>query len=78
MADIYRTIIQTDLTENYFNSIIFLEQSELNYQISYYYNYLLKLVDKYCKYVNNKIEKNSYNLKDILSNKNIEIKNNFL
>ena len=77
MADIYRTIIQTDLTENYFNSIIFLQQSELNYQISYYYNYLLKLVDKYFKYVNNKIEKNSYNLNDILSNKKIEIKNNF-
>ena len=77
MADIYRTIIQTDLTENYFNSIIFLEQSELNYQMSYYYNYLLKLVDKYFKYINNKIEKNSYNFNDILSNKKIEIKNNF-
>ena len=77
MADIYRIIIQTDLTENYFNSIIYLEKSELNYQMSYYYNYLLKLVDKYFKYINNKIEKNSYNLNDILSNKKIEIKNNF-
>ena len=49
MAEIYRTIIQTDLTENYFNSIIFLEKSELNYQMSFYYNYLIKLVDKYFK-----------------------------
>ena len=77
MADIYRTIIQTDLTENYFNSIIFLEKSELNYQMSFYYNYLIKLVDKYFKYINNKIEKNSFNLNNILSNKKLQIKNNF-
>ena len=77
MAEIYRTIIQTDLTENYFNSIILLEKSELNYQMSYYYNYFLKLVDKYFKYINNQIEKNAYDLDDILFNKKIEIKNNF-
>ena len=77
MAEIYRTIIKTDLAENYFNSIIFLEQSELNYQISFYYNYLIKLLDKYFKYINNKIEKNSFNLNNILSNKKFQIKNNF-
>ena len=77
MAEIYRTIIQTDLTENYFNSIIFLEKSELNYQMSFYYNYLIKLVDKYFKYINNKIEKNSNNLNDILSKKKLKIKDNF-
>ena len=77
MAEIYRTIIQTDLTENYFNSIIFLEKSELNYQMSFYYNYLIKFFDKYFKYINNKIEKNSNNLNDILSNKKLKIKDNF-
>lgn len=55
MAEIYRTIIQTDYIENYFNSIILLERTELNYTISYYYNYILKLLDKYYKYTIQKV-----------------------
>ena len=46
MADIYRTIIETDETDNFFNSIILFEKSELNYTISFYYNYLLKLMSR--------------------------------
>ena len=34
MAENYKTIIETDLLENYFNSIILLENSEFNYMIS--------------------------------------------
>ena len=77
MADIYRTIIQTDLTENYFNSIISFEKLEFNYTISHYYNYLLKLIDKYYKYIIQKISKDLNDFEDILIDKKLEIKNNF-
>ena len=77
MADIYRTIIQTDLTENYFNSIINFEKSELDYTISHYYNYFLKLIDKYHKYITQKISADLNEFSDILEEKKIEIKNNF-
>ena len=73
MAEIYRTIIQTDYIENYFNSIIVLERSELNYTISYYYNYILKLLDKYYKYMIQKIPTNGIDYNYAL----LEIQNNF-
>ena len=77
MAEIYRTIIETDLTENYFNSIIHFERSELNYMISQYYNYLLKLIDRYYKYIINKIPNDESDFNDILEEHKLEIKNNF-
>ena len=77
MAENYRTIIGTDLTENYFNSIIRFEKSELNYTISHYYNYLLKLIDKYYKYTIQKIWSDVDDFNNILVEKKLEIKNNF-
>ena len=77
MADIYRTIIQTDLTENYFNSIINFEKSELDYTISHYYNYFLKLIDKYYKYIIQKISVDLNEFSDIMDEKKLELKNNF-
>ena len=77
MAEIYRTIIEVDLIENYYNSIILLERSELNYTISHYYNYFFKLIDKYYKYIIQKISKNDYIFNDILFERKNEIKNNF-
>ena len=50
MAENYRTIIQVDQTENYYNSIILFERSELNYMVSYYYNYLMRLISKSYNY----------------------------
>ena len=77
MAEIYRTIIETDLTENYFNSIIHFEKSELNYMISQYYNYLLKLIDKYYKYIIHKISADENDFNDMLVEHKLEIKKNF-
>ena len=77
MAENYKTIIETDLLENYFNSIILLENSEFNYMISYYYNYFNKLIDKYYKYIVNKISSDSNTINEVIEEKKLEIKNNF-
>ena len=77
MADIYNTIIQTDLMENYYNSIILFEQSQVNYAISYYYSFFYKLIDKYYKYIIRKIPTNGDVYNDLLSEKKLELENNF-
>ena len=77
MAYIYKTLILTDLLENYYNSIIHFEKSEINYSISYYYDYFIKLIDKYYKYIIQNIPINADVYKDILTEKKLEIKNNF-
>ena len=74
VAENYRTIIQVDLTENYFNSIILLERAELNYTISYYYNYLLKLMSKSYKYITQRLPTNENDFNDILKERKEEIK----
>ena len=78
MAEIIRTMFEIDLIENYYNSIILLEQSEFNYTISHYYDYFYKLVKRYYKYITQKIStKGEYDFNDILFERKTEIKNNF-
>ena len=77
MAEIYRTIIQVDQTDNYFNSIILFQREELNYTISYYYNYLMKLINKSYKYIIQKIPTNENDFNDILKERKKELKNYF-
>ena len=72
-----KTIIQTDLTKNYYNSIIEFQKSELNYTISYYYNYFYKLINKSFKYLIQNIPKNDNDFNEILITRNEEIKNYF-
>ena len=59
---IYKDIILLNLTYNYFNSIENLQKNEFNYTISYYYNYLLKIVNSTYYYVINNIPINDMNL----------------
>ena len=77
MSENYRTIIQVDLTENYFNSIMLFEKSELDYTITYYYNYFLKLINKSYKYIIQNIPANLGEFNDILTERKEEIKNTF-
>ena len=72
-----KTILQVDFTENYLNSIIYFQQSELNYTISYYYNYIYKIINKAYKYLINNIPQNDNNLNEITSERKKEIKNYF-
>ena len=72
-----KTILQVDFTENYLNSIIYFQKSELDYTISYYYNYFYKLINKAYKYLINNIPQNNNNLNEILLERKEEIKNYF-
>ena len=74
IANIYRAIIQAELTENYFNSIILFQKSEFDYTISYYYKYLMKLINKSFKYIINKIQKVKYESDDAFKQIKEEIK----
>ena len=72
-----KTILQVDFIENYLNSIIYFQKSELDYTISYYYNYFYKLINKAYKYLINNIPQNDNNLNEILLERKEEIKNYF-
>ena len=77
IGSIYRSIITAELTENYFNSIILFQRSEFNYTISYYYNYLMKLIDKSYKYIINNIQISEYDLNNTIKERKEEIKSIF-
>ena len=77
MAENYLTILQTDHLQNYFNSINLFERAELNYTISFYYNYLINILNKSFKYIIQKIPKNENNYNDILTERKKELKNIF-
>ena len=74
IGSIYRSIITQELTENFFNSTILFQRSEFNYTISYYYKYLIKLVDKSYKYILNKILTGEYAFNDTIQERKEEIK----
>ena len=38
MANFYKSIINTNISKNYFNSMKKYQKSEFNYTIAYYYN----------------------------------------
>ena len=75
IGSIYRSIITQELTKNFFNSTVLFQRSEFNYTISYYYNYLLKLVDKSYKYILNKIQTREYAFNDTIQERKEELKN---
>ena len=77
MAENFRTVIHVDQTENYYNSIILLERSELDYTISYYYNYFMKLLTKNYKYISRKLPTNDEDFNELLKQRKDEIKNAF-
>ena len=74
IGSIYKSIIEVELTENYFNSIMFFQRTEFNYTISYYYNYLIKLINKSYKYIINKIQTKEYDYNDTIKERKKEIK----
>ena len=77
IAENYQNLIQVNQTEDYYNSIILFERAEFNYTLSYYYNYLMKLIKKSFNYMKQNIEmyENDYN--EILKERKVEIKNLF-
>ena len=55
MAKIYKDLICNEIINNYFDSIINLQKKEYNYTISYYYNYLINIVNSTHLYIINNI-----------------------
>lgn len=55
MAGFYLSILNSNITKNYFNSIDLHQKTEFNYTINYYYNILLKLVKSSHQYVISKL-----------------------
>ena len=64
MGQVYQEILRTNLTSNYFKSIILFEQTEFNFTITQYYEYFYRLVNNSYNYImaNLPKEDNTYNL----------------
>ena len=77
MAEDYREIIETDHTLNYYNSILNFEKYELNYTISYYYNYLIKLLDNSYNNIIQKLPINENDFNELLKERKAELEKTF-
>ena len=61
MASMYNTTIISNISRDYFDSILFYQKNEFNYTISYYYDYLYRLANFTHNYIINRILTNKYN-----------------
>ena len=77
MAQTYETLINQNLTIKYFESIESFQKNELNYTISYYYNYYIKVIKQAYQFVLNNIPINSNGFYDILNERKKEINDGF-
>ena len=73
MAQITSTLINGNITNNFYKSIVNHQKNEMTYTISYYYNYLLRLVKSAYKYVLNRIPSNPNGFNDIIDLRKNEI-----
>lgn len=55
MAIIYESVISQNISNAYFNSIVEKQKVDFNYTISYYYNYLLRLINSTNNYILNRV-----------------------
>ena len=77
MAQFYEDLYSKNISSQYFNSIINLEKNEFNFTISYYYNYLLELVNSAYLYIINNIPSNKMMLNKIINLRKNEVKDEF-
>ena len=77
MANSYVTVLNTDITKSYFNSIVKHQKSEFNYTITYYYNILLKLVKSSHQYVISKLPSNPIGFNNIINKRKNEVNDIF-
>ena len=73
MASFYLSLLNTNITKNYFNAIEKHQKSEFNYTITYYYNILLKLVKSSHQYVISKLPSNPIGFNNIINKRKNEI-----
>ena len=77
MALLYQKILSTNITNTYFDSINLHQQNEFNYTISYYYNYLLKIVKSAHQYIISKIPINKDGFNRIVLKRENEVNDIF-
>jgi len=77
MANIYISVINSNITKSYFNSIEKHQKSEFNYTITYYYNLLLKLVKSSHQYVISKLPSNPIGFNNIINKRKDEVNDIF-
>ena len=77
MALINEKVITTNISNTYFDSINIHQKSEFNYTISYYYNYLLRIINSTHQYIISKIPVNKDGFNKILKLREKEVNNFF-
>ena len=77
IAQIYKDLYLNDIYNKYAESIINLQKFEYNYTVSYYYNYLLGLVNSTYLYTINNIPSNKLQLNTIINLRKDECINKF-
>jgi hypothetical protein len=77
MAQSYLSILNNNITKNYFNSIVKHQKSEFNYTIAYYYNIFLKLVKSSHQNVINKLPSNPIGFNNIINKRKEEVNSIF-
>ena len=73
MEQITSTIINNNITNNIFKSIINHQKNEFEYTISYYYNYLLRIIKSAYKYILNGVPTNKNGFNEIINLRKKEI-----
>jgi len=77
MTEFYLSILNTNITQNYINSIVKHQKSEFNYTITYYYNILLKLVKSSYQLVISKLPFNQIGFNNIINKRKNEVNDIF-
>ena len=77
MAEFYLSIFNTNITQNYFDSIEKHQKSEFNYTISYYYNSLLQNITSVYQYISNQIQTNQEGFNTIINIRKNEVEEKF-
>ena len=75
MAIINAKMITNNISNTYFDSINIHQKNEFNYTISYYYNYLLRIVNSTHQYIISKIPVNKVGFNKILKLREEEVNN---
>ena len=76
LATIYESIVDQNITKNYFDLIINNQKNNFDYTISYYYNHLIKYIEYIHNYIINNLPQNENNSNLIIIEENKNIINN--
>ena len=76
-ASVLISVLSTNITNNYFDSINMHQKTEFNYTISYYYNLLIRHTKSSYQYIISQIPTNKIGFNNIVDKRKIEVNNCF-